>query len=59
MTPRIEKLRDELFGRTDQGCCVKCKHTALMGKNIHTEAGQREFLISGLCEDCFDTMFAE
>jgi hypothetical protein len=55
----MEKLRDELFGRTDQGCCVKCKHTALMGKNIHTEAGQREFLISGLCEDCFDAMFAE
>lgn len=37
--------------------CVKCQHP--VEKHIHSEAGWREFHITGLCEDCFDEMFKE
>src|SRR5208282_4692687 len=37
--------------------CIKCKQPAIL--RCHSEAGRREFAISGLCEVCFDDMFAE
>lgn len=34
-----------------------CKQPALA--RCHTNAGRREFYISGMCEQCFDKMFSE
>ena len=35
--------------------CVECQKP--VEKHIHTEAGWREYKISGLCEDCFYEIF--
>ncbi len=40
-----------------KGLCVICGEEA--AGHVHTEAGRREYEISGSCEDCFDKMFAE
>lgn len=37
--------------------CVRCAQLA--APKIHTEAGQREYGITAVCEECFDTMFPE
>ena len=37
------------------GLCISCKEPAL--PNCYSEAGRKEFFISGLCEKCFDAMF--
>jgi hypothetical protein len=37
--------------------CIQCKQPAI--PRCHSEAGRREFAISGMCEVCFDAMFAE
>jgi hypothetical protein len=39
------------------GTCLKCKEPAL--PKCHTDAGVREYGISGMCESCFDMMFEE
>lgn len=61
----LQKLKDELsiaaHGITkaeghEQGICVCCKLPAL--PRCHTEAGKREYGISGICEVCFDHMFS-
>ena len=41
----------------EQGKCWVCEEDAK--PKIHTEAGEREFQISGTCEECFDRMFEE
>jgi hypothetical protein len=41
----------------EQGKCFVCQEDA--APRIHSEAGEREYLISGCCEDCFDEMFKE
>jgi hypothetical protein len=58
----IDKFSFELFGITrtqalQEGICVRCKKPAL--KNCQTEAGKKEFKISGLCELCFDEITSE
>jgi hypothetical protein len=40
-----------------EGKCFICQEEAK--PRIHTEAGEREYRISGCCEDCFDDMFGE
>lgn len=35
--------------------CVRCRNTA----SFYSDAGVREYSNSGLCEPCFDAMFAE
>jgi hypothetical protein len=64
--PELKKLSDtlhkEVYGQTiqeanDAKTCINCKQPAL--SKCHTEAGTREFYISGLCEECFDAMFEE
>jgi len=52
-----DNLAKELFGKTTQeakaeGLCAQCKEEAL--PKCYSEAGRREFTISGLCEKCFD-----
>ncbi len=39
------------------GVCVECKQP--WHPRTHTEAGRREYAISGMCEDCFDELFEE
>ena len=51
-----DNLAEELFGPTDENCCVFCKQP-FTEKNVHSEAGWKEVKISQLCEDCFDLTF--
>ncbi len=37
--------------------CSDCKQ--IFGHNVHTPAGWRETQITGMCEDCFDALFAQ
>lgn len=57
----LQKLKDtlakELYGQTAKdaqktGLCINCKQPAL--PNCYSEAGRKEYRISGLCEKCFD-----
>ena len=55
-----QNLQEEIYGKAStehraKGFCIQCKQSAL--KNCYSEAGRREFKISGLCEKCFDAMF--
>ncbi len=50
-------MSKELYGETtgevqDRGICIQCKEEAL--PKCYSEAGRREYGISGLCERCFD-----
>jgi hypothetical protein len=62
----LDKFKDEMmigaFGITKgeaiaKRICVKCKEPA--DPKIRSEAGRREYHISGLCEECWDNMFKE
>lgn len=57
----LKKLQDAMskavFGKTKdqavkEGLCIECGEPAL--PNCYSEAGKKEFYISGLCEKCFD-----
>jgi len=57
----IQKVVDDLvkvlFGISnkegiEEGICINCRQPAL--ENCYSEAGKKEFYISGLCEKCFD-----
>ena len=55
-----DRLSLEIYGmkRSDalkQGVCVACHEPP----QFHSEAGRREYPISGLCEVCWDELFAE
>jgi hypothetical protein len=57
----LDGIGAKLFGMTlteahEKGVCIDCKEEA-MGK-CYSEAGRKEYGISGLCEACFDAMFA-
>lgn len=41
----------------DQGICIKCKLP--WEPRTHSDAGRREYQISGYCEECFDDLFTE
>lgn len=58
---KLQEFKDSAsksaFGMTKQyanvkGICVHCKEEAL--PKCYSEAGRREYRISGLCEKCFD-----
>jgi hypothetical protein len=58
--PLVEALEDIARTATqfkEQGKCWVCEEEAK--PKIHSEAGEREFQISGTCEECFDRMFEE
>ena len=57
-----EKMSEGLFGLSrkeaiKKGVCLNCGKPAL--ERCYSDAGRREFLISGFCELCFDKMFEE
>lgn len=57
-----DKLAKDLFGQTkgeaiQTGLCIDCKEPALA--KCYSEAGRKEYHISGMCEKCFDGMFGE
>jgi hypothetical protein len=48
-----------IYGQTKDevnatGLCIQCKFSAL--ERCYSEAGRREYQISGLCEKCFDSI---
>lgn len=47
--------RDEAIAR---GVCIECKQPNPLSR-CHTDAGRREYYISGMDEECFDKMFEE
>jgi len=55
-------LSQSLYGMTKdkavaEGICISCREPALA--NCYSEAGRREYRISGLCEKCFDDICGE
>ena len=41
----------------DKGVCIQCKEPAL--EKCYSEAGRKEYKMSGLCEPCFDGITKE
>lgn len=39
--------------------CIECKEPFKFGVNVFTNDGAKEVGISGMCERCFDALFAE
>lgn len=63
---KLQEMKDsmskDLFGMTkdeavSKGICVNCKEEAL--PKCYSEAGRKEFRISGMCEQCFDEICGE
>ena len=57
-----DSLAKYLYGITasearSQGLCIQCKQPAL--ERCYSDAGIREYQISGLCEKCFDEICGE
>ena len=55
----IDKVSTKLYGKSvthsrATGLCISCKQPAL--PKCYSDAGRREFGISGLCEECFDNI---
>lgn len=53
----MREFRAEVARAQDDGMCIVCRQPAL--PRCHSDAGRREYWISGTCEQCFDEMFAE
>jgi len=56
----IETLGQAVYGKSpkeciEKGICIECGEEAL--PKCYSDAGKREFRISGLCERCFDKTF--
>ena len=52
-----DKIAKDVFGSTKEeaikeGLCINCRELAL--PKCYSDAGRREYKISGLCEQCFD-----
>lgn len=52
-----DRVADWLYGMTitealDRGLCIRCHDIP----RFYSEAGKREYTISGLCEYCFDEL---
>lgn len=64
--PKLKALSDSLnleaHGETitqanQAGYCIQCKLPALA--RCYSDAGRREYYLSGMCEQCFDDLFKE
>lgn len=52
-----DSFAQSLYGMTkdeavSKGICIQCKEPAL--PKCYSDAGRKEYTISGLCEKCFD-----
>ena len=56
---KVDAAKEAGFNLDNQkeGRCVQCGLDGL--NNCYSDAGRREFKISGLCEKCFDEIFDE
>jgi len=57
-----DALARDVFGKTKEeatstGLCISCGKPAL--ERCYSDAGRREYYISGLCEICFDEITNE
>jgi hypothetical protein len=57
-----DQMTRDLYGITVaeakiSGNCIQCGRSAI--KNCYSEAGRKEYSISGLCEECFDSITEE
>ena len=57
-----EQVAKSTFGMTvkearEKGICINCKKPALV--RCYSEAGAKEYKISGMCEMCFDEIMKE
>lgn len=62
----LQKFKDfvtkSIYGLTtaeahESGTCIQCREKAL--PKCYSEAGRKEYYISGLCEECFDKICGE
>lgn len=53
----LNEVAEKSANLKEQGICFVCELPAK--PRIQTEAGRKEFQISGCCEVCFDYMFKE
>lgn len=51
----LARFRQEAAAARARGLCVICGQEP----TFYSEAGRREYQISGTCEPCFDRMFEE
>lgn len=60
----LQMFKDALAVRTfemtaaearEKGLCINCKEPALA--KCYSDAGRKEYRISGMCEKCFDALF--
>lgn len=65
--PNLQDFKDNLSraatGMTkaealEKGICINCKLPDPLSR-CYSEGGRREYYISGMCEKCFDELFAE
>ena len=66
MPDNLQDFKDgvsrSIYGMTareaqQQGICISCRR--IPDFSTTSEAGQREYWITGLCEPCFDSIMAE
>ena len=55
MAKQADRIGLKKQGLKRDGLCVSCGEPAL--RKCYSEAGRREYSISGMCEKCFDAMF--
>lgn len=62
MLNEVREMGRSLYGidpekAKEDGICIQCKQPAI--PRCYSDAGRREFYISGLCELCFDAICGE
>lgn len=74
MLDLVSSVSKQTFGMTredahSKGICIKCQKPVLVmsadgtskynPELFYSQAGKKEWNISGMCEKCFDSMFSE